>query len=203
VRARWAVVVLAGALVAGCTGGSASEAGRTSSRVATSTAASSSPGDVIGNEQPVLLSSTLTCEHLIDGDPPPRGFSVVLGAVALPAAPGFAALQAAPTGNDPASGVFAKTGLLVRAGATARLDVPASAGDGAGIGWSGAPSAPSRTFVVPACPDLAGTGWLAFAGGYWADRPVCLPLDVTVGDQVQRVRIGIGTACPGQSPPPR
>jgi hypothetical protein len=201
VRARGAVVVGVAVLAAGCTAGSPS-ANAPATTTTSAPAASSSAGEVVGDEQPVLMSSTLTCENEIDGDPPPADYTVVLGAVALPTAPDHPALQAAPAGPDPGAGVFAKTGLLVRTGKAARLDVPSSVDGAVGIGWSGAPSRPSRTFLVPACPDLAGTGWLSFPGGYWADRPMCLPLEVRVGDQVQRVQIGIGTACPGQAAPP-
>lgn len=205
-RIRSGVAVLAAVLVAGCTAGSTSstrESAARTSAITTAASPSTSSDTVAGDEPPVLLSSTLTCEHEIDGSAPPSDFTVVLDELALPTAPGHSALQAAPAGPDPAAGLFAKTGLLVRAGTGARIDVPASVGGDVGIGWSGEPSQPSRTLVVPACPDLAGTGWLSFAGGYWADAPLCLPLDVRVRDQVQRVQIGIGTACPGQSPPPR
>ena len=203
-RSRAAVpgVVLAAVVAAGCTTSPSATGPTTTSPSPTTAAGSSSSGPVVGAEPPVLASSTLICEHMIDGDPPPQDFTVVLGAVALPAAPGYAALQASAEGPDPASGLFAKTGLLVRAGTAARIDVPVSVGGAVGIGWSGWPSVASRTFVVPPCPDLAGTGWLSFPGGFWADRPLCLPLDVSAGGRQQRVQVGVGTACPGQSPPP-
>lgn len=144
----------------------------------------------------------LECGNSIDGGPPPAGMQVVLGAVALPASPGSRALQAAASGGGAGMpGLFAKTGLLVRAGVEAEISVDAPAGERAGIGWGGAPSRPGRRFVVPACPDARGTGWLAFAGGYWVDRPLCLPLVVRAGGREQRVLIGVGRPCPGQQPP--
>jgi hypothetical protein len=193
-------VLLAGA-AAGCTSGGARSAAPSSpSTTPSPTSAAASP--VTGSEQPVLGTSTITCEHSIDGGPPPDGYTVVLGAVALPASPRYPALQAGTDGPDPAAGVFAKAGLVVRAGTGARIEVPTDATLRVGIGWSGWPSAPARSIDVPSCPDARGTGWLAFAGGYWADRPLCLPLTVTAGGRRQTVEVGVGTACAGQSPPP-
>lgn len=144
--------------------------------------------------------AALHCADDIGGDAPPEDYTVVHGAVALPAAPRHAALQAAPAGGPPR--LFAKTGLVVRAGATVELSVPPSVGSHVGIGWANGPAGPSRRFVVPGCPDLRGTSWLAYPGGYWADEPLCLPLDVRVGGETERVEIGVGTACPGQAAPP-
>lgn len=204
VRAALPGLTVAAVLVTGCTASTGPRpTGARSSSPTTTVAAGSSSQRVVRGDPGVLATSTLTCHDQIDGSQPPRGFTVVLGAVALPAAPGYAALQASADGPDPASGLFAKTGLWLRAGTAAEIDVPASVDGTAGIGWSGAPSVPSRTFVVPACPDLAGTGWLSYPGGYWAGAPLCLPLDVRAGGRQQRVQVGIGTACPGQSPPPR
>jgi hypothetical protein len=145
-------------------------------------------------------AATIICEHAIDGLPPTPDVTVVLDAVDLPASPAYSPLQAADSGGTPR--LFAKTGLLIRAGVPSRVEVPASGDPSVGIGWSGWPAEPGRAVVVPGCPDLRGTGWLSFAGGYWADEPLCLPLDVRTGDRLQRVEIGIGTACAGQAPPP-
>jgi hypothetical protein len=145
-------------------------------------------------------TTALTCEHAIDGSPPSAEYTVVLDAVALLASPRSPALQATDSGGSPL--LFARTGLLVRAGVRARLEIPAAVAPDTGIGWSGWPSQPGRAVVVPACPDAEGTGWLAFAGGYWADGPLCLPLDVTAGGRQQRVEIGVGAPCAGQAPPP-
>ena len=49
--------------------------------------------------------------------------------------------------------------------------------------------------------SLEGT-WLHFAGGYWVSKPMCLPLIVQTAGRRQQVMVGIGTSCPGQSPPP-
>jgi len=149
----------------------------------------------------VLTTQALVCRNAIDGGPAVAGWQTVLGVVALPASPGSPALQASESGDPIAPALFAKTGLRIRTGRAFELSVPVLTGNNVGIGWSGAPSGPSRRFVVPACPDQYGTGWLAFPGGYWADRPLCLPVTVRAAGREQQVRIGIGTPCPGQEPP--
>jgi hypothetical protein len=150
---------------------------------------------------PALAS--LTCQGaIIDGGPAPAGWQTVLGVVALPASPASGALQASDSGDPTAPALFAKTGLLVRAGHAFALEVPADRGNRVGIGWGNALAfRPSTRFAVPSCPDTFGTGWLVYPGGYWADRPLCLPLTVRVAGRTQQVQIGIGTACPGQEPP--
>lgn len=158
------------------------------------------PGTATASQTFVAPFAALHCAEDIGGDAPPADFTVVQGAVALPTAPRHAALQAEPGGGPPK--LFAKTGLVIRAGATAELTIPSSVGANVGIGWANGPAGPNRSFLVPGCADLRGTGWLAYPGGYWADEPLCLPVDVRVGDQVQRVQIGVGKACPGQAPPP-
>lgn len=152
---------------------------------------------------PVAGTATLVCEHSIDGGPPPPGFQVVLGVVGLPTSEAGPALQAGPGGNGPGfPDLFAKTGLIVRAGAQVELETQEQPGNRTALGWgSWTQEPPTRRFVVPGCPDDRGTGWLAYAGGYYADRPLCLPLTVRADGREQQVRVGVGTACPGQAPP--
>jgi hypothetical protein len=199
---RTAGLVATALLLTACTAGterSAAPAGSSTPGSSTPSRTTSSAPASTG-DQPVADTTSIICEHAIDGFPPTPEFTVVLDAVALPTSPGYSALQGADSGSTPR--LFAKTGLLVRAGVESRVELPASVASNVGIGWSGWPAQPSRTVVVPACPDLEGTGWLTFAGGYWADQPLCLPVDVRAGDRQQRVEIGIGTPCPGQAPPP-
>lgn len=194
-----AALLAAALLLAGCTGsgGDRTVAGPTTPETTPQRAPASTLGSGVAD------TTTLTCANSIDGDAAPGDYTVVLGAVALPASPGHPALQAAGSGESgPVPRLFAKTGLVVRAGVASEIDVPDSVDPHVGIGWTNGPVPPSRRFVVPVCPDARGTGWLAYPGGYWVDTPLCLPLDVRVGDQVQRVEVGVGKACAGQSPPP-
>jgi hypothetical protein len=191
---RGLVSVLALLLLAGCTGGPAPAAYPTQQESTSSEPPAPSTG------VPALAS--LACREPIDGGPPDADFQVVLGVVALPTSAVTRALQASDSGDATAPALFAKTGLLVRAGRAFELDVPGDPGNRLGIGWgNGLTFRPSARFAVPACPDTFGTGWLAYPGGYWVDRPLCLPLTVRAGAREQRVTVGIGAACPGQQPP--
>ncbi len=103
--------------------------------------------------------------------------------------------MAAPTGETGATRLFAKDGLLVRAGAKAVLTVADPAH--VSIGW-GKPGPVTKRLVIPGC---GADGWLVFPGGYYVDQPRCITVHVTSGTSRQDVRIGVGVACPGQRPP--
>jgi hypothetical protein len=163
-------------------------------------ASSTQPGAVEGG--PVRV---LPCGESIGAEPPARDMRVVLGVVALPAGPQMRrALQTARTGSrDPASRLFAKWGLAIRAGARFRLIVPASLRGQLEIGWGNAGEGHvGSTISVPGCRGQ-GKRWLDFAGGYWVRSPICAPLIVSAHGLRRAVRIGIGKPCSGQLPPPQ
>ena len=148
-----------------------------------------------GSSRPAVSAPpvTLACrDSIATPSQPDAGLTAVLGVVALPTT--GTALQTAPSG-EPTGRLFAKAGLVVRAGSALDLVVPA--GVGLLIGW-GNPAPRTSHLVVASCP---GAGWLAFAGGYWVDHPACASLLVRVGGHQQRVSIGVGAACPGERPP--
>ncbi len=150
---------------------------------------------------PLIDSQTLPCGNAIDNQPPPRDWQVVRGVVALPTSPRAEALQTGLTGEPfPALRLFAKTGLVIKAGMEFELVAPSLTGNRVGIGWGGGPSTPSRRVVVN-CPDTRGTGWLAYPGGYWLDHPACIALTIRTGTREQSVAVGLGTPCPGQRSP--
>ena len=191
---RRIAAVAAVLLLFGCTGTNAPSA-----------APSPTPSSDSAHRAPAVPAlAALTCSAPIDGGPPPDGWQTVLGVVALPAAPGARALQAFDSGDATGPALFAKTGLLVRAGQPFELEVPAERDNRVAIGWGNALTfVPSARFAVPACPDTFGTGWLAYPGGYWADRPLCLSVTVRAAGGEEQVPVGIGTPCPGQQPPPK
>jgi hypothetical protein len=147
-------------------------------------------------------AATLPCRNYIDTHPPPAGFQIVLGVVALPTSPSYSALQTSLTGagNGPLR-LFAKTGLVIKNRESFELIVPTEVADHLSIGWGGGPSTPSHRVVVSNCASAGGSGWLAYPGGYWIDHPACVPLIVKAGTRQQEVHIGLGTPCPGQAPP--
>lgn len=152
----------------------------------------------------VQPSAGLACADYIDTQPPPGDFQIVAGVVALPASPGHAALQAADAGPGAGERLFAKTGLLVRAGATFELVVPTTMADRMAVTW-GSPGIPTRRLTVNAChaSGESDAEWLAYPGGYLVDEVMCAPLNVVVQGEPHHVLLGIGQACPGQAAPPR
>jgi hypothetical protein len=197
----WATVrcLLAGLLVvlvsAGCT--SAREAARGSTTPPSPPAVSAGVGT--GPSSPgVAGPGLLVCTQSIGAaSAPPPDLRVVLKELALPTG---MVLQTSPSGeSDAAARLFAKWGLVVRAGVVVDLRVEPGWEGHARIGW-GSPASPSVSVHVPGCPPPPGSAqWLHFAGGYYVDQPMCLPLIIRAGGQQVRVLIGVGVACPGQA----
>ena len=172
--------------------------GPTSETSSSPAASSSTPS----SGSPIAPSAALVCRNFIDQHPPPPDFEKVLDVVALPTSSKAAALQTSRGGDpDPAVRLFAKTGLVIRAGTTFELVVPDEAKDMVSIGWGVGPIKPSRRVTVSCPAGASSSGWLAYPGGYWAPRPACVQLVVRAGGKERRVLIGLGTPCPGQLPP--
>lgn len=161
-------------------------------------ATSSGATTPLGSAEPA--AAMLKCADYIDAQPPSNNFQIVLGVVALPTSPSHAALQTSAGGPDPSLRLFAKTGLVIKAGTNFELIVPDQPADRLAIGW-GQNSTPSRSVIVANCPDGRHTGWLAYPGGYWLSAPACVSLIVRADGKDQLVHIGLGTPCPGQQPP--
>ncbi len=105
---------------------------------------------------------------------------------------------------DPAARLFAKWGLVVRAGRVVDLRVAPGWPDRARLGWGGT-STPAATVTVHACPPEGEPAqWVAFVGGTWVAQAACVPLIVTSNGQTDHVNLGIGTPCnntPIHAPP--
>jgi hypothetical protein len=147
-----------------------------------------------GSEETAPL---VDCATSIDAVSEPPGDYTVLGdAVAmLTSETSDTALQTSQSGDaDPTKRLFAKSGLLVRAGAQARLS-----SDDAWLDW-GSNAIDRRLDVGPCEGD---PGWFAFAGGYLVADPACVAVTVTVDGSDFPYTMGVGAPCPGQQPPPR
>jgi hypothetical protein len=155
----------------------------------------SSPGPSSSSRQP---GWRLPCNERVGTQAPARAMPVVLGAVALPGRPDES--RALQTGRDGAR-LFAKSGLWVRSGTRFELIVPAALRDRLTMTWGNAGEGNHGDVLIdPAC--RAGSArWLNYVGGYWVRHPMCATLIVASGGRRRRVRIGIGTGCPGQRPP--
>jgi hypothetical protein len=104
-------------------------------------------------------------------------------------------LQVNSAGSASELPLFAKQGLVVRAGVPVEIRVPDEWQTRARVGWGGSPSVPRTEMMLPACAALDQAPWLAFAGGYWVDAPACVPLVVRSQGQETQVQIGIGVSC--------
>ena len=182
-------------LMAACSGDPPPEAGPSVSASTPTRSASTT------TETPLPTKPSLACGDYIDTEAPPEDLQVVLGVVALPSSPRSAALQTSPTGESGPHRLFAKTGLLIKPGATFELVVPDEFTKRLGIGWANGPATPASSLSVVSCPNPKDSEWLAYPGGYWIDRPACVPLIVKAGGKEQLVHIGLGTACPAQAAP--
>lgn len=146
------------------------------------------------------LTVMLQCQDAIHSQATADADQITLfNEVALPKS----ALQANRSGEpDPSARLFAKNGLEIASGSTFMLSVPDDWMGRASIGW-GSPPIRTMHLYVPACREvISGNRWLVFAGGFWAAEPSCVPLRVNAGTQQETIQIGVGTACPGQAPPP-
>jgi len=167
----------------------------------------SSPGAVAFAAPVGARSSTvLPCGDQIGSSTAPAPELTALGPVALPTRFALGAVLL-PNEPDPNARFWAKTGLDIKAGASFELVVPPEWRGRLSIAWgNGAPR--TTRLQVAACRWMASPSqssparaWLGFAGGYWVRNPACVSLLVRAGHQTRRVHIGIGAACPGQSPP--
>jgi hypothetical protein len=168
---------------------------------ATSGQTSGHPGDI-----PASGVRDLPCRESIAAQPPAHNVRVILGVVALPTSPHVRrALQTARSDLPArAARLFAKSGLVIRAGARLRLIVPDRLRSRFSIGWGNAgEDHRGTTIVVDACAGPPGAKWLVYAGGFYVHDPFCARLTVAADQQRRQVRIGVGKACPGQRPPPQ
>jgi len=180
-RASWRQLAAVACLVlatAGCT--SSGDSGRQAAPPSSAadnhrgrqTAASGRGGD-----------STVVQTSILAEPAPPVDYQLVLPGVAMPVA---RVLEAHPTGAaEPTNRLFAKWGLVVRAGTALDLQLLPGWEQRARIRW-GSSDAPGVAVHAPSCQAPSGTGqWLHFAGGTWGDearlrtvgRPVPGPCD--------------------------
>lgn len=195
----WTSALVYVVVLTACGGTTSHRDSHTSSRATADTQQATPPPAATNADR----ADTLVCAQDVGTSRrPDPSLQVVLGVAGLPTAARAAALQTARTGErDRRIRLFAKTGLLVRAGAAFQLVVPPELTNRLSIAWGNA-HPPHGRLVVSGCGrhGRAGARWLAYAGGYFVPRPECVSLLVVTAHRRQRVRIGLGTPCPGQRP---
>jgi hypothetical protein len=150
------------------------------------------------------LTATLDCADPPFGTPPAEA-RVFDDQVALLA--GGSADQAMPAerlqrGPSPVLRFWSKSPLFVRTGTRAQIRVPRSERGRVAVTWGNTGRSGTATRVFSVGPCDGGIGWIGFPGGYFVDEPHCVRLIVRVGNRDRTTRIGVGSACPGQDPPP-
>lgn len=129
-----------------------------------------------------------------DVDDPPESYTEVLSAVAVPS--GDRTLQLSPSDNS-GNRQFAKQGLVIRVGRGVELSVPGDAAERPAISW-GDLEAPVSVITVAPCPARPDTKqWLAFAGGFYVERPMCVPLTIRTASDETTVHVPVGMPCSG------
>lgn len=195
----WVRAATGGAVVllAGCTSPAPSDQGATASDPVAVVA----PTPAGASAEPSLAPGVglVSCASSIAGLPdPPGDYRLVVRNVAVPTA---SVLQVGDPGEtDPAARLFAKWGLVVRAGAAVDLQVGPGWEDRARLSWGG-PALSAAAVHVPACPAPSSSVWLVFAGGTLVAQPACVPLIVRSQGQEAQVRLGIGAPCGSASSP--
>jgi hypothetical protein len=160
----------------------------------------------LATPEPSTGSVTLDCANNgIGTKPPAHSLRVVLGVVALPASPTAAALQTGRLGEAGQPRLFAKSALIVRAGASFELLAAQAPPRSLAFSWSPHTETPTltRSLVVSRCRSSANSKWLAFIGGYYINRASCATLIVRTTTGQRRVSIGVGAPCVGRQPPER
>ncbi|GAA0420761.1 hypothetical protein Aca07nite_11330 [Actinoplanes capillaceus] len=139
-------------------------------------------------------AQTAPCPAVIDHvAEPPAGYRVVGENIALPDED--TVHRPNESGQEGPARLFAKFGLLVRAGTTTELSLPPEWSERARIGWGQQEPAMSQT--VTGCPPGWGDGaWSVFAGGVSVIEPDCVPIRVGP-DAIAEVSIGTPCSRPG------
>lgn len=153
------------------------------------------PHAAASSTRPTSPDSLDCSAHIPANGPVPASYRVVLGAVALQVWPAAGVLQASADHTVGAPRFFAKTGLLVRAGVSSTITVQGKPHRVARIGWRNASVTPARRVEVPPCPPDGSSGWLAFPGGYWVDRPTCVTVTIRAQGGVRTERVAVGSPC--------
>ncbi len=131
----------------------------------------------------------LRCHELIDHiDTPPENYRVVADVVAFN--PDQLSVSIPP--GDPDGRLWAKDGLVVRAGAQFEILAPRRIGDDLTFGWGSVDEV--NALRVPAC-EFRGSEWLVYAGGWTPRARGCYDVLVRVDEVIETVQMAIGAAC--------
>ncbi|SHN75112.1 hypothetical protein [Cryptosporangium aurantiacum] len=178
-------------LLAGCSGDAPEPGGGPTPEPGRPTPGSGGPTPGTPTAAPPADASAFRCESPIDTlAAPPAAYTSVLDAVALATA---SVQQVTASGPDDPHPLWAKTGLVIRAGHPVVLTVPETAA----IAWGTNGGRWTNRLAIPGCPPTAGDRepWMAYPGGFVVDEPACVPVEVSAGDRRATLRVPVGRAC--------
>lgn len=152
-----------------------------------------------GDDEPTdlpPLGASFNCHDPIDVlQEIPDTYVTVADVIALPGNGDI--LQRGRTGTDydPESlYTFSKMGLLLRPGATFRIDVARNSQPNALIEWSIEGEKLVDSIAVTSCAGDAND-WLVYPGGVWTLEPACVELTVITAEATGTIRLPVGVAC--------
>jgi hypothetical protein len=137
-------------------------------------------------------SRTVPCaESISTTEFPYVGYRQVLGAISVP--PAY--LQQIVRTRSRPWRYWRKAGLVVRAGVTVTVEVPAEWRARAAIAWGNGGNAVFSSLRLAACRGQPGTGFAYPGGFYLRASTACLPLIFHAGQRRATVRFGLGRRC--------
>ncbi|NND13907.1 MAG: hypothetical protein HKO10_08075 [Acidimicrobiia bacterium] len=135
----------------------------------------------------------LRCHELIDHiNAPPETYNVVADVVAF----NPAQLSVSSPPGDPDGRLWAKDGLVIRAGAQFEILAPTSTGEDLTFGWGSIDGV--SAIRVPAC-EFRGSDWMVYAGGWTPRERGCYDVFIRVDGVIESVQMAIGAPCDPQT----
>jgi hypothetical protein len=94
-----------------------------------------------------------------------------------------------------------KLPIFIRAGGRAfTIEIAPAWHERAGMAWDNRgdarPAIAHGVRVLPCPGGNAASVWLAYPGGFYVQRPACLPLVVTIGARRYQAQVPLGRPCP-------
>ena len=110
------------------------------------------------------------------------------------------ACEARALARSPAFPYWSKLPIFIRAGGRPfTIEIaPTWRGARNGLGQARGREAGDRAWraVVPCPGGDRSSVWLAYPGGFYVERPACVPIVITIGAKRYRARVPLGRACP-------
>jgi hypothetical protein len=153
----------------------------------------------VGPPPGIHLRGSASCDSAIDYSPTPTFSNVLFDRVAL--WPSTFVWQMGYDRHRYARPFhyFGKQGVEVKAGSSpVDLIVPVAWRNRASLvyGDSGGREGSSMVRIKGCSAPEPSTPWLAYPGGFYVRKPLCLPLRVRVGTRSTVIRVSLGRACP-------